>query len=86
MAGVSGGGRAIWGNGESSQAAQGGRESSSWGSQACKESQLLLRAGYRWFIDPRHGEVAQGPQVRAGERAVARVGRGGPTWLRQDGC
>lgn len=44
MAGVSGGGRAIWGNGESSQAAQGGRESSSWGSQACKESQLLLRA------------------------------------------
>lgn len=44
------------------------------GSQACKEPQSLLRAGYWCFIDLRHGNLAQGPQLRAGERAVGQSG------------
>lgn len=38
------------------------------GTQACKEPQSLLRAGYWCFIDPRRGNLAQGPQLRAGGR------------------
>lgn len=55
------------GNGERSQAAQGGQL---LGSHACKAPQLLLRAGYWWFVDSSHGTRAQGPESRAEVRAA----------------
>lgn len=45
------------------------------GSHICKESQLPLRAGYWWCVDPRHGMWAQGPELRTGEKGCE------PQWV-----
>lgn len=71
MAGVSGGGKAAEGGMERAHRLprEGGRaalgESGMQGASVTSQGRIL---------DPRHGNLTQGPQLRAGERAVGQSG------------